>query len=400
MPPSARVAELIRQAAERLLEQADDVFAAVDAATLQGADRQLLADPALVEAVRRNTEANLRHWAEANVRAPGEPVPPRLTEEAFGLARDLARRGLDAGALNTFRTGQNMAWRMWMAMAFALTSDPAELGELLDVSARSIFAFVDETLAGITEQIERERDQLTRGTQAERLEVVTLVLQGAPIDTRRAGSRLGYALERTHTAAIVFTDEPLPDPAELQRAAEALAGSRRPLSVLASAASLWAWVPGEDGVERALAEGALDTRPGVRVALGSRAAGVEGFRRSHLDALATQRLLHRSPERARLAAYDEVAAVALVTQDEERAGELVTRTLGELAAAPAELRETLRTYLREEHNASRTAQVLFTHRNTVLKRLARAQRLLPEPLAGRSLQVALALEVVRWTGAR
>jgi DNA-binding PucR family transcriptional regulator len=56
----------------------------------------------------------------------------------------------------------------------------------------------------------------------------------------------------------------------------------------------------------------------------------------------------------------------------------------------------VRVYLREEHNAARTARTLFTHRNTVLARLARAEELLPAPLAGRGLQVALALEILHW----
>jgi len=57
-------------------------------------------------------------------------------------------------------------------------------------------------------------------------------------------------------------------------------------------------------------------------------------------------------------------------------------------------------YLREQHNATRAARVLFTHRNTVLSRLARIEKLLPAPLEGRGLQVALALEIVHWNGTR
>jgi DNA-binding PucR family transcriptional regulator len=401
--PSPPVAELIRRGCRLLLEQPDAVFEAVDAAVFETGASGILADPAFVEATRRTNRANLQHWVEHTLADPGAPVPPNLGPETLGIARDLVRRGLDAGALDAYRTGQNTAWRMWMAMAFTLTTDPAELAELLDVSARSIFSFVDETLAGITAQVEREREALLRGTQAERLEVVTLVLQGAPIDPERASTRLGYALGRAHTAAVCFSDDPRPDPGELERAGQALgaaAGGRRVLTVLASAASLWAWVAGDEAPAPAAVEAALETLPGVRVALGPAGVGVEGFRRSHQDALATQRLLVRGARRVRVAAYDDVAMVALVTQDEERAAELVARTLGDLATAPGELRETLRTYLREGSNASRTAEVLFTHRNTVLNRLARAERLLPAPLAGRGLQVALALEVVRWTDPR
>jgi DNA-binding PucR family transcriptional regulator len=141
--------------------------------------------------------------------------------------------------------------------------------------------------------------------------------------------------------------------------------------------------------------------PDVRVALGPVLAGFDGFRRSHLDALATQRLMSRGGgSDLRLARYDEVQVVTLATQDAERAEEFVARTLGAFASAPAELRETARVYLQEAHNATRTARVLFTHRNTVLGRLARIDKLLPAPLEGRGLQIGLALEILHWHGRR
>jgi DNA-binding PucR family transcriptional regulator len=401
--PSARVAELIRTGVAGLLEAPDAVFEEIDAVTLANADPAVTADPALVAAIRRTNRANLVHWAEANLHDPGAPVAPNLGPETLGIARDLVRRGLDASTLDAYRIGQNAAWRLWMATAFALTSDPAELGELLDVSARSIFAFVDATIAGIGEQVALERDRLRSGTHAERLEVVTLILEAAPIRADRAAQRLGYALDRPHTAAIAFSDAATPDQAALEEAAEALAraaGARRPLTVIASASSLWVWVSGEQGPDLGLLRAALDGLPEARIALGPTAAGIEGFRRSHLDALATQRLLHRTPRDVRLATYDDVQVVALATHDEDRAQEFVERTLGPLATAGPELRDTLRAYLREGCNASRTAQVTYTHRNTVLNRLARAEELLPAPLAGRLLHVGLALEIVRWLGAR
>jgi DNA-binding PucR family transcriptional regulator len=134
------------------------------------------------------------------------------------------------------------------------------------------------------------------------------------------------------------------------------------------------------------------------VALGSAAAGVDGFRRSHFDALAAQRLMHRAQSELRVGSYEDVQIAALVTRDEDRALEFVRRTLGDFAKAPEELRETARTYVREQFNAARTARVLFTHRNTVLKRLARMEEMLPEPLAGNGLQVGLALEILHWLG--
>jgi DNA-binding PucR family transcriptional regulator len=327
-------------------------------------------------------------------------VAPNLSPDVLGLARDFVRRGLDQNALHGYRLGQNVGWQRWMDLSFELTSDPAELREFLDVSARSIFTFVDATLMSLVEQIERERDDLTRGTHAQRLEIVTLILEGAPISTERAATRLNYKLDRPHTAAVIWHDRPEGRAAGLELAAEALgrAAGVRPLIVRASSSALWVWIGGGLAPDTAAAEPSVGDLGDVRVALGSTAPGVDGFRRSHFDALATQRLMHRAQGRLNVAGYDDVEIAALVTRDEERALEFVRRTLGEFAGAPEELRETARAYAREQFNAARTARVLFTHRNTVLKRLARMEKMLPEPLADNSLQVGLALEILHWLG--
>jgi DNA-binding PucR family transcriptional regulator len=401
--PSPRVAELIRTGVAALLEAPAAIFDQIDAVTLANADPAVTADPTLVAAIRRTNRANLTRWAEANLHAPGAPVAPNVGPETLGIARDLVRRGLDTSTLDAYRTGQNASWRLWMATAFTLTSDPDELGELLDVTANSIFTFVDATIAAINEQVTRERDRLRSGTHAERLEIVTLIIEGAPIRQDRAAARLNYALDRRHTAAIVFSNAAEPDQVALEATAEALAqaaGARRPLTVIASVSALWVWVSGERDLDLDTVRAALDALPEARIALGPTAAGIEGFRRSHLDALDTQRLLQRTPGDVRVATYDDVQVVALSTHDEDRAQAFVERTLGPLATAGPELRDTLGTYLAEGSNAKRTADVMFTHRNTVIKRLERAQQLLPAPLEGRLLPVALALEITRWLGAR
>jgi DNA-binding PucR family transcriptional regulator len=401
-PPSPPVAELIRAIASVLLEAPEELFEEIEEALTVLADPQdpVVTDPTLAAAIRRNNRAGLVHWASANVSDPGAPVAPNLGPEALAVARDAVRRGFDQGILEGYRVGQNIAWQRWMTAAFQTTSDPEQLRELLDVSARSIFTYVDETLAGMAREIEREREELRRGAQAHRLEVVSLILEGAPIGAHRASVRLNYELDRSHTAAVVWTDAAASDPVALERAAAAIgrAAGALPLMVVASESSLWVWVASEDRPDLAALDAELAGLPGVRVALGPPAAGMAGFRRSHLDALATQRLLDRASSSLRLATYDDVQVVALTMHDEERATQFVQRTLGEFASAPAELRETARVYLREQSNASRTARVLFTHRNTVLARLARMAELLPAPLEGRVLQVALALEIVHWMG--
>jgi DNA-binding PucR family transcriptional regulator len=399
-PPSPRVQELIRQGAEIALNPLPEWLAELDAATLSGeAMQQIATDPVLAAGTRRTNRANLLFWAAANVRSPGAPVPANEGEAPLAVARDLIRRGLDETSLDAYRIGQSVAARLWTQIACSLTDDTEELRELLDVSLRSIAAFVDATVATISARMRAERGELTRGTHAERREVVTLLLDGAPITRQRAESRLGYALERTHTAAVVWTDDPDADLGQLDRAVDALAAAAddlRALSVIASAATRWVWVHGRP--DRAEVRTALDRLPAVRVALGPAAARVDGFRRSHLDALTTQRMLARLSSTQRLASYDEVELVALLTHDPERADRFVKRTLGDLETAPPELTEAVRAFLAAQGNASRAAARLFTHRNTLLRRLSRADQLLPRPLADHPLDVGAALEVLRWRG--
>ncbi len=396
--PSARCAELIVSGA-RLMLNAPEIFDEVDRAVLAAAGESVTSDPTLAASMRATDRANLVHWLTSNIRAPGERVAANVGPDTLGIARDLVRRGLDDRATEAYRTGQNVAWRRWMELAFALTSDPSELHELLDVTSRSIFAFIDDTLAGINEEIDRERETLTSGTEAERLEVVNLILAGAPIPADRASARLQYELRRRHVAAILWSTAPSPDQGAIGRAADAIAragGAARAFTVAPGSASLWAWFASAEAPDAKALNAVLGEAPAVRVAIGSAGFGVDGFRRSHMDALATQRLMHRSRTEVRVARHDELRAVILASADEDSAREFTARALGELAGADEALRETLRAYLQEESNATRTAVALGAHRNTVVNRLRRAQKLLPEPLAGRAVEVGLALELARW----
>ena len=189
-------------------------------------------------------------------------------------------------------------------------------------------------------------------------------------------------------------------PRDLERAAEAFAaaaGARRALTVRGEQRRRC----GRGWSTRASRTWPRSTRrsgisPASGSPLGSPLRGVAGFRRSHFDAFATQRLLVRLGSPLRVARYEAVRVVALVMQDEARAEAFVSEVLGDLAAAPAPLRETLRTYLRHQSNATRAAAALYAHRNTVVARLAKAEALLPRPLAEAAFEVGVALEVRHW----
>jgi len=401
--PSDRTCELLQRGAELVLaiepEVLEQALGDIDLATLTDQDERLLGDPALVATLRRSNRSNVEFWVRSVLRDPRSPVPANTSPEVLASTRDFVRRGLDEAITEVFRVGQNSAWQNWMTLVLALTDDAAELRELLTYSAASMFAFIDATIRAATAQVRREREQLSRGTHARRLQTVTLLIEGAPISPELAVTRLGYRLDRTHVAVVVWTERPEPDHAALERAVRAVAGAtggEAGLTVTASVGALWSWLAVDATPDLETLRQALAAGDDLRIAAGPVAEGIEGFRRSHLDALETQRLLMRESTGARAARWEDVQLAALLERDELRATQLVHATLGDFATASPELRETLRVYLREQSNAARAAKQLHTHRNTVLARLARAEALLPRPIASNSLNIAVALELLHW----
>ncbi|MFI6029899.1 PucR family transcriptional regulator [Amycolatopsis magusensis] len=398
---SAAGRRLFQRGAETVLNLRPDWLEELHVASLSSQRmRPVAEDPVLAAATRRANLANLLHWAAANVSHPGRRVPANTSPELLESARDLVRRGLDETALEAYRTAQSVAWRRWMDICFDLTDDPARLRELLDVSALSIGTFIDDTVAAVSEQMRVERAELTRGAHAERRAVVTLLLEGAPISRARAEVQLGYGLTGRHTAAIIWSGSGTASD-QLEAAAEAVmraADAAHRLTVVASAAALWVWLPVGTAPRHRQLTAELAAYPDVRVAIGRPGADVDGFRSSHLDAATTQRMLTRLTSPQQVARYPDVQLAALLTSQPAQADEFLADTLGELRAADADTRETVLTYLRELGNTTRTAERLYTHRNTVLRRLARADELLPQPLADNAISVAAALEVLRWRG--
>jgi DNA-binding PucR family transcriptional regulator len=404
-PPSPRIQKLIRRGAEIALHPRVEWTTELnDAALAAERMRDVVADPALGDALQQANIGIIVHWAAANVQRPGRRVVADLDAGILDSVRDLVRRGFVVEkTLDSYRIGQGVAWRMWMEICFELTTDAAELHELLQVTAKSIATFVDDALAAIFERMAAERDDLTRGTHAERRAIVALILEGAPISMGSVEAQLGYALTGPHLGAIIWGPADA-GASSLETAAEALVktvGAPRRLTVVASAGALWIWLPVGSTPGSLDLGRRLDLPAGTRVAIGRPRAGLEGFRRTHVDALATQRMLSRLSSPWPVAQYDDVQLVALMTADPSLADEFVADVLGRFAdVVDEETHEAVLTYVEEQCNTSHTALRLHTHRNTILRRLARADELLPRPLAQNPVEVAAALKVLLWRGVR
>jgi DNA-binding PucR family transcriptional regulator len=174
--------------------------------------------------------------------------------------------------------------------------------------------------------------------------------------------------------------------------------STRRLTVVASATTLWLWVPSARVPDTATLSGQIAAHPEVNIAVGRTGHDLAGFRRSHLDAAKTQQMMARLRTPQRVVQFDDIALVALLTHDQAGADEFIVDTLGEFLTADAETQHTVVAYIGEQCNTSRTAERLYTHRNTVIRRLARADELLPRPLADNLVGVAAALDIVHWRG--
>ncbi|WP_329407139.1 PucR family transcriptional regulator [Nocardia vinacea] len=391
---------VIQRVCELLLAEPAEVMADFHDAVFAAAVEPFRTEPSLAAEITASSRANLLHWAASLLKAPREPVTANLSTEVVGIARDAFRRGVEQILVPAYHSGHNALWRHWMRLAFTVSSDPVALQEALDVAARSLADFVDVTLAALAEQLESERAELTRDSHARRFELVSLVLEGAPVANDRASDRLGYRFDCRHTAVVLWTDPGAPDRPGLQRAAEALGiatHAQQTLHVIASSTSLWTWLANATVDDAQPLAAATSHIEGVRIAMGPADTGVEGFRRSHLDAVETQRLMQQLPA-LRFARFADVQLVTLATYNEQRANEFVARTLGKVASADPELRETLRVYIREQFSTSRAARTLFAHRNTVLNRIQRAEELLPITLEHNGLEIGVALEITHWLG--
>jgi DNA-binding PucR family transcriptional regulator len=221
---------------------------------------------------------------------------------------------------------------------------------------------------------------------ADRLEAVRRALTGEV-----ASDVLGYSLDGPHLASVALGRKAL----ESQRLlAWELSGDL--LSVQVDRDTAWGWVEFSNGPETDLRRRLRAFRPpAVCVAIGALGLGSQGFRESHLQALAAERVARMSG--ATLTVYEDVALEALALEDIDAARRFVRHVLGDLVEENLRAREllaTLRAYFAAGQQASSAGALLGVHERTVGPRL----RAVETRLGGRSvasmhaeLEVALRL---------
>jgi hypothetical protein len=325
---------------------------------------------------------------------------------ALEHARHMAARGEGINAtLRFYRLGHAYFWERWAEAMGAEVDDSVQLVELLRDASAFLFGFLDVISGEVSAELLAERDRRQRRVTALREDVVEAILAGEHVDVARAERTLGFGFQRPQFAFICWTDD---EPGALEPAGEAViaaVGGIRSLLISQGANDLAGWVS-TPRVERpslpVLSAAIAQAAPGVQVAVGGVASGLEGFRTSHEQARSARRVARLAARGApSLTRFEDVALVDLLSRDLPAAQAFVAMELGGLASRDeraGELREYLFVYLTAGDSHTSAAAALGVHRNTARQRLQRAEELRGLPVAHRRSELLAALVLVEALG--
>jgi DNA-binding PucR family transcriptional regulator len=332
---------------------------------------------------------------------------------ALEHARRLAQRGVDADALvRTYRLGHLAFVKMVLDEIRAAHLD-AQLGlDVFEQITSTSFRYVDRISQLVLTAYQNERDHWLTNQNRLRALRVREVLDGGEIDIDKTAEAIGYPLRRIHLSVIVWCAESdsSNELAVMERFTGELAKSfgarERPLFMAADRVTGWAWVPlAEDAAAdaaRRLREFAGARSDAPWIAAGDALPGVEGFRRSHGQAIAARAVVLSSgshPPAVTAASDPGLVVAAQFCADLDHARAWVGEVLGPLASATdsdERMRETLREFLRTGSSFKATADKLHLHVNSVKYRVQRAAERRGKPIADDRLDVEVALLLCHW----
>ena len=347
--------------------------------------------PELAEALSAGARPSI--LAELVAMQDDAALPDRCPAVDAEGARLAARFGVPIDSATwVYRVGHSVQWESWFRLIERHERDAEARRALLEVGSRFFFAYADRMSRWATEEYTAERDRMLRGREQRRVNLVRELLAGRDVD---AGG-LEYNLEFHHLGVIAWGS----DAADSVRAlAKSL--DRRLLIVGAAEETWWAWLGGRVYLSDRGRATLRRWRPpqGTRFAFGDEAAGREGFRSTHEQAVAAHRIA--SAAERPVTHYEDVALEVLAGQDPERARAFVARELRGIDGEDVRsrrLRETLRAYFAAHQNAATAAAALGIHEQTVAQRLRAVEQRTGRSVAARRAELDTALRLREDTG--
>lgn len=331
------------------------------------------------------------------------------TTAAVEYAVRLAQRGVPVSALTrAYHLGQSMFLQLAMDEVKRQDVPDSLKVDVVRAIADAVHRYIDGVLQIVTAAHDAERRRWRSARAAAQAGIILKILRRERVSNHVFESATGYPLTACHVGLIAWTVDDSDDPTPphvldglIQRLSLIAGSSRRPLTTAADRATVWAWIADpqhtDDTMPAMRAE--ISKAPGVRVAIGAHADNIEGFRRTHEQAMSARfvalaggRYRHSS-----LVGYTDpdVAILALLGKDAIATAAWAREVLGSLAD-PSEqgrlTRETLSAFYANGENYVRTAAALGIHRNTVRHRITNLDSDRTD-LAADPLQIALALRV-------
>jgi len=373
---------------------------------------EISADGELLQLVYDSSEGNLdtlftaiRHGIAI------EQIEPPTA--ALAHARRLAQRGVEANALvRTYRLGHQ--WLVNMVLDEIRAAElSAQLGlDVFQQISSTSFRYIDTMSRHVLAAYQNERDRWLANQHRARALRVREVLDGGETDIDAASDAIRYPLRRIHLALILWCDESV-DGNELlvmerfaAELATALDARERPLFIGADRVTGWAWIPvPSDAAAHAVTRlrEFANARPDAPcIATGNPLPGVDGFRRTHRQALTTRAVMTAAgsqPPAVTVHGDPGLVVAAQFGADLEHARTWVGDVLGPLASATdsdERMRETLREFLHAGSSFKVAADELHLHVNSVKYRVQRAVERRGRPIAEDRLDVEVALLLCHW----
>jgi DNA-binding PucR family transcriptional regulator len=257
-----------------------------------------------------------------------------------------------------------------------------------------------------------ERDRWLANQNRVRALRVQETIDADEIDIDETANAIGYPLRGIHLSAVVWCgesesgDELLTLERFTSELGKSLGAQERPLFIAADRVTGWAWIPlsadtATDVVAR-VRTFAAGRAEALWIAMGNPLPGIEGFRRSHQQALAARAVaIAASRHQPRVTAVSDpgLGVAARFSGDLKAARTWVGEMLGPLASATdvdERLRETLRVFLHTGSSFKAAADELHLHSNSVKYRVQRAIERRGEPITDDRLDVEVALLLCHW----
>ena len=357
-----------------------------------------------VKALRESTDQNVGAiFASLAFGVPADAAePPSGTQDL--LRYTVAEGGEITALLRAYRYGHALLWEIWSDHVAQQVTDAARLRDVLAMSSKHIFTFVDRSCERlVTDYHDRYGGRSRPGPSAAET-IRDLLLDDTPVDETLVSAVLRCDIRGYHVALVL---SPLAAGANVQAAADTLARAADAASVVTlpvGDGTLWSWLswrrpPDEKRLTRMRDTPTTD----VAVGMGEVGHGRTGFARSHQQARDADRVarLNRNVRGGVVRHRDVELAGALCCDlgGARRFAEDRLVTLINDDPTTERLRETLLVYLDNGCRQSKAAEILHVHPKTVSYRLTQAEALLGRPLTDNVLEVGAALLIAQTLGA-